>query len=544
MIRGNELFRVHVPQPAASEGFGFSIRGGCEYGIGIYISHVTDDGLASDKGLQAGDLILEVNDISFRKITHDEAAKIIRSARKLDLVICRVGRIPGSYSVHQSYIWVDPSGRPVSPPPELEQIGQARSGDQRRSGLMLLKAADERKINIFVEDEASLGLMIRGGREFGLGIYITGVDRNSVSHRAGLKMGDQILDINGQSFLDISHTEAVSILKDSSHMMMIIKDVGKIPYAKTTIDKTLWLSSDQIRRSHSNRELSNPYRETVGDTGKQPAFLRGAGSQLMLNSMATQQWDMIQERARQLLNSSEQETLRLHADDYQRWFIRVEELVLSLSDLLNTSAKFSLMTEIRNLVYPRDLDKYDALVMRREVEMIKNRQKYLAEDDRSSPESIEPDYSPLPSDRKFELNKHRHNSSPESSPEFSSVPHRRHDGKYSSHHGNQSQIYTSTGNITLLKKPPRHKLNAYSGDRLYYNTGGSFVDMPRSQKSRSGNDLRKARSEEQLLVMADVHDGLYSVAKPVEEMKNPAEGDSGVYMNGSSGSDSSSPSNK
>lgn len=44
------------------------------------------------------------------------------------------------------------------------------------------------QINIFVEDEASLGLMIRGGREFGLGIYVTGVDRNSVSHRAGLKV--------------------------------------------------------------------------------------------------------------------------------------------------------------------------------------------------------------------------------------------------------------------------------------------------------------------------------------------------------------------
>lgn len=76
MMRGNDLFRVHLPQPASSEGFGFSIRGGSEYGIGIYISHVTDEGLASDKGLQPGDLILEVNDISFRKITHDEAAKV------------------------------------------------------------------------------------------------------------------------------------------------------------------------------------------------------------------------------------------------------------------------------------------------------------------------------------------------------------------------------------------------------------------------------------------------------------------------------------
>lgn len=115
--------------------------------------------------------------------------------------------------------------------------------------------------------------------------------------------------------------------------------------------------------------------------------------------------------------------------------------------------------------------------------------------------------------QKFEFNKHRHDSSPESSPEFSSAPHRRHDGKYSPHHGSRSQIYTSTGNITLVKKPPRHKLNAYSGDRLYYNTGGSFVDMTQGQRSRSATDLRKARSEEQLLVMADGHDGLYSVAK-------------------------------
>ena len=39
-----------------------------------------------------------------------------------------------------------------------------------------------------VEDGHRLGLMIRGGREFGLGIYISGVDQFSTAEEAGLKV--------------------------------------------------------------------------------------------------------------------------------------------------------------------------------------------------------------------------------------------------------------------------------------------------------------------------------------------------------------------
>ena len=46
-----------------------------------------------------------------------------------------------------------------------------------------------------------------------------------------LQVGDQILDVNGVSFLDISHTAAVQTLKSSKRLVLTIKDVGKIPYA-------------------------------------------------------------------------------------------------------------------------------------------------------------------------------------------------------------------------------------------------------------------------------------------------------------------------
>lgn len=40
-----------------------------------------------------------------------------------------------------------------------------------------------------MDDGRSLGLMIRGGAEYGLGIYITGVDPGSAADEGDLKVG-------------------------------------------------------------------------------------------------------------------------------------------------------------------------------------------------------------------------------------------------------------------------------------------------------------------------------------------------------------------
>jgi len=43
-------------------------------------------------------------------------------------------------------------------------------------------------VDLIIDTGQNLGLMIRGGAEYGLGIYITGVDRGSVAERMGLKV--------------------------------------------------------------------------------------------------------------------------------------------------------------------------------------------------------------------------------------------------------------------------------------------------------------------------------------------------------------------
>jgi hypothetical protein len=61
----------------------------------------------------------------------------------------------------------------------------------------------------------------------------------------------------------------------------------------------------------------------------------------MYNPTASQQWGMIEEQARQLLNDTERGTLNYYLNEYQKDHVTVDALVLALFELLNTHAKVS-----------------------------------------------------------------------------------------------------------------------------------------------------------------------------------------------------------
>lgn len=52
--------------------------------------------------------------------------------------------------------------------------------------LLFILICSVRRVELLIEPGQSLGLMIRGGVEYGLGIFVTGVDKDSVADRAGL----------------------------------------------------------------------------------------------------------------------------------------------------------------------------------------------------------------------------------------------------------------------------------------------------------------------------------------------------------------------
>lgn len=71
-----ELRQVTMKRHKSNEGLGFSIRGGSEHGVGIYVSLVEQGSLAEKQGLRIGDQIMKVNDKVFDKVTHAEAVKV------------------------------------------------------------------------------------------------------------------------------------------------------------------------------------------------------------------------------------------------------------------------------------------------------------------------------------------------------------------------------------------------------------------------------------------------------------------------------------
>ncbi|XP_041706664.2 whirlin-like [Coregonus clupeaformis] len=373
-----EVRQVSLKRHKSNEGLGFSIRGGSEHGVGIYVSLVEPGSLAEKEGLRIGDQIMKVNNTVFDKVTHADAVKVLKGSKKLSLCVRSVGRIPGGYVTNHVYTWVDPQGRSVSPPPDLPEHRSAtlrRTDSQRRSNMQLLQEGDEKKVNLVLDDGRSLGLMIRGGAEYALGIYITGVDRGSAAECGGLKVGDQILEVNGRSFVGIPHDEAVRVLKSSRHLMMTVKDVGRLPHARTMVGETKWITSSQIAESSASGSVAGLSMDQGASASGKPVFYKGmAGSQVTLSSLVNQSRAMLEEQARHLLTETERQTMGYYVEEYRDGHIGVEQLVMALFELLNTHAKFTLLSEVRGLVTPQDLEHFDGMVLRREIQALKARQ--------------------------------------------------------------------------------------------------------------------------------------------------------------------------
>ncbi|KAL6254628.1 hypothetical protein P5V15_013935 [Pogonomyrmex californicus] len=288
---------------------------------------------------------------------------MLKSCRTLSMTVrgpaldprCRGGHPVWSSSGRpQSCSWMDRQGRPASPPP-LHPPRDSRYGPRTR------------KVELCIESGQSLGLMIRGGLEYGLGIYVTGVDKDSVADRAGLLVGDQIIEVNGQNFEEATHDEAVQILKTNKRMSLLIRDVGKVPHSCTTsqpiIPATrypehdpLLLESPGNHRPPSPASSTNEWRHRSG-----------------VHAVSAATAAMVEEKARVVLARSERAALSQLLADYRTRRLTIEELVINLIDLLNTQEKLTLLTELRELIDNKDRGAFDDLVYRPRIAMARRK---------------------------------------------------------------------------------------------------------------------------------------------------------------------------
>ncbi|XP_060815553.1 whirlin isoform X6 [Bombus pascuorum] len=373
--------------PDSHHGFGICVKGGkdageirstfrlppspyfapqdreAQSGVGVYISRVEEGSVAERAGLRPGDTILEVNGTPFRAVTHEEALKMLKSCRTLSMTVrgpaldprCRGGHpVWSSSGRQQSCSWIDRQGRPTSPPP-LYPPRDSRYGPRTR------------KVELCIEPGQSLGLMIRGGLEYGLGIYVTGVDKDSVADRAGLLVGDQIIEVNGQNFEEATHDEAVEILKTNKRMTLLIRDVGKVPHSCTTSQPIVMPTSRYTE--HDPLLLESPGNHRPPSPTIASDWRHRGGMHTVSAATAA----MVEEKARVVLARSERAALSQLLADYRTRRMTIEELVVNLGDLLNTHEKLTLLTELRELVDSKDRAAFDDLVYRPRVAMARRK---------------------------------------------------------------------------------------------------------------------------------------------------------------------------
>ncbi|XP_023188874.1 multiple PDZ domain protein-like isoform X3 [Xiphophorus maculatus] len=159
-------------------GLGLSIVGGCDTLLGAVIIHEVNDGGAAqrDGRLQAGDQILEVNNIDLRQATHDEAIAVLRlTTQQVRLCVFR-----HQEAYREEDLW-DIFSLELTPRPE-EGLGFTTVG----------KSDDT-------------------------GIFVSEIIRGSVAESDGsLLHGDQILSINGEDVRAASQDHAQRLLQEST----------------------------------------------------------------------------------------------------------------------------------------------------------------------------------------------------------------------------------------------------------------------------------------------------------------------------------------
>ncbi|XP_057205228.1 rap guanine nucleotide exchange factor 2 isoform X5 [Triplophysa rosa] len=113
--------------------------------------------------------------------------------------------------------------------------------------------------------EAPLAFTLLGGSEKGFRIFIDSVEPGSKAAEAGLKRGDQILEVNGQNFENVPLSKANEILKNNTHLSITVK-------TNLLVFKELLARPDQDQEHDPEEDLDRkngaPHIPKIGDIKK------------------------------------------------------------------------------------------------------------------------------------------------------------------------------------------------------------------------------------------------------------------------------------
>ncbi|XP_022339802.2 PDZ domain-containing protein 7-like isoform X3 [Crassostrea virginica] len=246
VLEGSDVHDITLKRDGANQSLGLSIRGGSEHGLGVYVSDVTPDSIADRAGVLVGDQILAVDGVSLKDKSSSVVGSLLTRGLEVNMTLKWAGHLPKWRLVKEKTAWFDHEKKTVICG-ELEKCGSVH----------YIKGLDvdvpERRVTLV--NDGVLGLNIRGGAEFGLGIYVSSLDPGGQAESQGVKVGDQITEVNGVTFDNVTHAKAIQILTSDDHIIITLRDVGRYPAFKEVYGKFSWTKGNLKAGTRKNAAL-------------------------------------------------------------------------------------------------------------------------------------------------------------------------------------------------------------------------------------------------------------------------------------------------
>nr|XP_045623571.1 uncharacterized protein LOC123773736 isoform X1 [Procambarus clarkii] len=222
-----------------NEGFGFVIISSVTKS-GSTIGRIIEGSPAERCGrLNVGDRILSVNGVDIKTLHHGHIVNLIKESGYSVTLTIGAPRDDASSTTSNSQrssqgSMILAQATPVSAP-------QASGSPAHTSAQAESDAGDDGEYYgvELQRGTRGFGFSIRGGREFhNMPLFVLRIAENGPAAEDGkLKVGDQLMEINGRSTKDMTHADAIELIKQCGNSVsLMVKRGGKIPQHLDTMN--------------------------------------------------------------------------------------------------------------------------------------------------------------------------------------------------------------------------------------------------------------------------------------------------------------------